>query len=99
LNTIKKIEDIIKLIDESIKEDSDLLLTWWNIIKNWYDKIVDDYRVILQNSWDWLAKYQSELIEKTWIWWFCFKTNFSKFIKIYNFKIKGIWTKVFRSSK
>jgi len=67
LNTIKKIEDIIKLIDESIKEDSDLLLTWWNIIKNWYDKIVDDYRVILQNSWDWLAKYQSELIEKTWI--------------------------------
>lgn len=65
MNTIKKIEEIIKLIDESIKEDSDLLLTWWNIIKTWYDKTVDEYRIVLQNSWEWLAAYQNELIEQT----------------------------------
>jgi len=67
LDTIKKIENIISLIDNSIKEDPDLLLTWWNIIKTWYDKIVDEYRIILENSWEWLATYQSELINQTGI--------------------------------
>jgi len=55
------------LIDESIKEDADLLLTWWNIIKSDFDEKVKKYRDVLENSWEWLVEYQQKLIEETWI--------------------------------
>ena len=64
---MQKIQNIINLIDESIKEDADLLLTWWNIIKSDFDDQVKKYRDILENSWEWLVDYQQKLITETWI--------------------------------
>ena len=64
---MKEIKNIIDLIDRSIKEEPELLLTWGNIIKDSYDEKVDEYRNILNNSKNWLWEYQKILIEKTWI--------------------------------
>jgi len=64
---MEKIKQIIELIDSSIKEDADLLLTGGNIIKTEYDEKVKEYRNILENSWEWLVEYQQKLIEQTWI--------------------------------
>ncbi len=61
---MEKIKQIIDLIDSSIKEDADLLLTGGNIIKSEYDEKVREYREILENSWEWLVKYQQKLIEE-----------------------------------
>ena len=64
---MQKIKNIINLIDKAIKEEPDLLLTGGNIIKDGYDKEVDEFRDILNNSKNWLAEYQKWLIEKTWV--------------------------------
>ena len=64
---MQNIGKIIDLISKSIKDDPELLLTQWGIIKDNYDSKVDEYRDILNNSKDWLAEYQARLIEKTWI--------------------------------
>lgn len=64
---MKKIKDIIDLIDRAIKDEPEVLLTWGNIIKDSYDKQVDEYRCILNNSKNWLWEYQKSLSEKTWI--------------------------------
>jgi len=64
---LKKIQNIINLIDKAIKEEPELLLTWGNIIKDWYDKKVDEYRNTLNTSKDWLVNYQKELVDQTWI--------------------------------
>ena len=64
---MKKIQNIINLIDKAIKEEPELLLTWGNIIKDWYDKKVDEYRNTLNTSKDWLVNYQKELVDQTWI--------------------------------
>ena len=64
---MKKIKDIIDLIEKSIKDEPELLLTLGNIIKDSYDEQVDEYRDILNNSKGWLWEYQKNLVEKTWI--------------------------------
>ena len=64
---MQKIQDIIDLIDKSIKDEPELLLTGWNIIKDWFDNQVDEYRDILNNSKDWLSEYQKQLAGQTWI--------------------------------
>ncbi len=64
---LQKIQNIIDLIDKAIKDEPELLLTGGWIVKDWFDEKVDEYRDILQNSKDWLADYQAELAEKTWI--------------------------------
>lgn len=64
---MKKIKDIIDLIDRAIKDDPELLLTGGNIIKDSYDSKIDEYRDILNNSKNWLWNYQKDLSEKTWI--------------------------------
>ncbi len=64
---MKRIKNIIDLIDKAIKDEPDIALTWWNIIKDSYDSKVDEYRNILNNSKDWLWNYQKKLIQKTWI--------------------------------
>ena len=58
-----------KDLDEAIKEDAENTITSWWIIKDWYDSTVDEYRNIVNNSKDWLAKYQAKLISDTWISW------------------------------
>lgn len=64
---MQKIQNIINLIDRAIKDDPELLLTGWNIIKGGFDEKVDEYRNILNNSKDWFWNYQNELSKKTWI--------------------------------
>lgn len=62
-----EIENIIELLEKSIKENWENSLTSWEIIADGYDSIVDDYRNILNNSKDWLTSYQSRLINETQI--------------------------------
>ena len=64
---MKNIENIIKLLDESIKEDAELNIMWWWIISDWYDNDVDYYRSIIESSQDWLTNYQKELTTKYWL--------------------------------
>jgi len=64
---MQDILSIIDLIDKSIKIDGENLITWWNIIKDWYDTEIDKIRDRISNSRDWLANYQSSLIEQTQI--------------------------------
>jgi DNA mismatch repair protein MutS len=62
---MQKIQNIIDLIEKSIKEDPEILLTTGNIIKDNYDEKVDEYRKILTNSKNWLAEYQAKLMQET----------------------------------
>lgn len=62
-----KIREIINLIDSAIKDEPNHLITAWNIIKSWFNNEVDEYRNLVEHSQDWLANYQSELINKTWL--------------------------------
>lgn len=62
---MQEIKDIINLIEASIKEDPNNLITWWNIIKSWFDSEIDEIRWLVENSQQWLASYQSKLIEDT----------------------------------
>ena len=64
---MQEIKEVIDLIDSAIKDDPELLLTQGNIIKDGYDKQVDEYREILNNSETWLKKYQEKLMQNTWI--------------------------------
>lgn len=65
---MQDIINIIDLIEKSIKETPENLITWWNIIKDWFNDEIDKIRDRINNSREWLAKYQSRLIEETWIW-------------------------------
>ncbi len=64
---MKNIKNIIKLIDDAIKEDAELNIMWWWIIKDWYNKDVDFFSDIISNSNNWLAEYQLNLSTKYWI--------------------------------
>ena len=64
---MKNIKNIIQLIDDAIKEDAELNIMWWWIIKNWYNKDVDFFSDIISNSNNWLAEYQLNLSTKYWI--------------------------------
>ncbi len=88
---MQEIQKIIDLLDKSIKEDPNNLITWWEIIKDWYDEKVDEYREIINNSKNWLLNYQMSLQEQTgisnlkikytWALWYFIevsKTNVSK---------------------
>lgn len=62
-----EIENIIDLLEKSIKENPENSLTSWEIIADGYDSIVDSYRDTLNNSKDWLVAYQSRLVNETQI--------------------------------
>ena len=64
---MKSLQKIIDILDASIKEDWEHILTSGNIIKDWYDRDVDAYRNVVQTWKYWLAWYQNKLIESTWI--------------------------------
>ncbi len=89
---MQKIKEIIELIDLVLKEDAENALTSWNIINDSYDEKVDEYRDIIYNSKDWLSSYQSELINKTWIWWLKIKFTSASwyFIEITKSNLKNI---------
>lgn len=62
---MKEIQDIITLLESSIKSD------WWdnitqgNIIKIGYDAEIDQYQSTISESHKWLSEYQSMLITQT----------------------------------
>lgn len=64
---MKSLQHIIDILDASIKEDWESILTSGNIINDWYDAKVDWYRKVVQTWKDWLSEYQKRLIEETWI--------------------------------
>ena len=64
---MEKIQKVIDLIDSAIKPDADALITGWNIIADWYNSEVDEYRQKIQTSNQWLAEYQAKLIQQTGI--------------------------------
>jgi len=66
---LQDIKNIINLLNLSIKEDSENSLTSGWIIKDNYDKQIDEYRKLINNSNDWLVDYQSKLILETNIAW------------------------------
>ncbi len=64
---MQDIINIISLIEKSIKEDGENLITSGNIIKDWFNIEIDKIRDRINNSREWLANYQSRLINETWI--------------------------------
>ena len=89
---MKNILNIIKLLDKSIKEDPADNLTSWEIIADFYDEKVDEYRKIISTANDWLAKYQAKLITEnnistlkikyTWPSWYFIEIPKSQVSKI-----------------
>lgn len=65
---MQDIINIIDLIEKSIKEDGENLITWGNIIRDWYSEEIDKVRDRINNSREWLSNYQSKLINDTGIW-------------------------------
>jgi DNA mismatch repair protein MutS len=64
---MQELKELIKIIDDSIKEDPSVLITWGNIIKDGYDEEIDEIRNIIKNSKDWLSLYQKKIIDDTGI--------------------------------
>lgn len=64
---MEELKKIINLLEESIKENPENLLTAWEIIADNYDEKVDEYRSTLNNSKDWLVAYQARLAQETGI--------------------------------
>lgn len=64
---MQELKNIIKLIDDSIKNDANNLIMFWWIIKDWFDNEVDELRNLVNNSNEWLNDYTQKLINDTWI--------------------------------
>lgn len=64
---MQDVQKIIDLIDSAIKTDANQLITEWNIIKDGYDKEVDELRNLVNHSHEWLNNYTQELITQTGI--------------------------------
>ncbi|MDP5039020.1 MAG: DNA mismatch repair protein MutS [Candidatus Gracilibacteria bacterium] len=64
---MKELQDLIDLIDNSIKEDSSNLITGGNIIKDGYNQEIDELRIFIKNSHNWLNEYTKSLINSTGI--------------------------------
>ncbi len=58
---MEDIKNIIKLIDDAIKDDAELNIMWWEIINDDFDEKIDHYRWLVKNSNDWLTNYQAKL--------------------------------------
>ena len=77
---IEEIKNIINIIDNSIQNEPNQNITGGNIIKDWFDEKIDEYRKVIINWKDFIANYQSELssqtginnlkIKYTNIWWY-----------------------------
>ncbi len=89
---MQKIVEIIDLIENSIKEDGENIITAWNIIKDNFSEKIDNIRKKIKNSKDWLASYQSKLIIETWIsnLRIKFTNNIWYFVEVSNSQTKNI---------
>lgn len=64
---MQEILNIIDLIDKSIKFNPENSITAWEIIADWYDEQVDDYRTAINSSQEWLINYQNKVSQETGI--------------------------------
>lgn len=64
---MKVLNKLIDLIEQSIDENADNILSNGNIIAPWYKEDVDEYREVLQKWHEWISTYKQELIDITWI--------------------------------
>lgn len=64
---MQKILELINLLDNSIQEDPNQMITAGWIIKDNYNDEVDSYREIINNSKKWLWWYQEKLIQESGI--------------------------------
>lgn len=101
---MKNILEIIDLLEKSIKDFPSDSLTAWDIIKDGFDKKVDDYKNIIENANDWLVNYQSKVssennisnlkIKYTWQAWYFIeipKSQDSKIPEYFIFKQSLVW--------
>jgi len=61
---MKFLDDIINLVDLSIKEDAENLITMGNIIKDGYSEDIDADRVLIAEAHVWISQYQKKLSEQ-----------------------------------
>lgn len=59
---MQKLKNIIELLDKSIHDEPNNLITQWNIIKNWFNNEIDEYRDFINTAHDWLNNYTKKLI-------------------------------------
>jgi len=64
---MQKILELINLLEDSIHDEPNQLITAGWIIKDGYDSEIDNFRDIISNGKDWLTSYQQELIHISWI--------------------------------
>ena len=64
---MQKILELINLLEDSIHDEPNQLITAGWIIKDGYDSEIDNFRDIISNGKDWLTSYQQELIDISWI--------------------------------
>lgn len=64
---MQELKNIIELLDKSIHDEPNNLITQWNIIKNWFNNEIDEYRDFINNAHDWLNNYTKKLIDETLI--------------------------------
>lgn len=62
---MQELKNIIELLDKSIKDEPNNLVTQWWIIKDGYDTQIDEYRDFIANSHEWLNNYTKKLISDT----------------------------------
>lgn len=63
---MEKINDLIKILDEALAWEQEFLKTWI-MFKSWFDEKLDEYRLIVENSNEFLENYTKNLIQKTGI--------------------------------
>ncbi len=86
------LDEIISLIENSIRDDAEQLITWWNIIKDWFSAEIDADKEIVTQGHFWISQYQKTLIELTHIssLKIKFTQNFWYFIEIQKSHISKI---------
>jgi DNA mismatch repair protein MutS len=64
-DNLKELDELVKLIDGSINEDTHLQTEGKSIIKQGYDKQLDELREIMNNGEAWLENFQRKERERT----------------------------------
>lgn len=102
---MENILKIIDLLEKSIKEDPSDNLTSWEIIAEWFDEKVDEYRKIIENANSWLTEYQAKIsmennisnlkIKYTWQSWYFIeipKSQINKIPEYFIYKQTLVWS-------
>ncbi len=64
IDSLDNFDDVIDLIENSIKEDPPTTITEGGVIKKGYNEQIDEYRDILENGKDWIIQLEEQEKEK-----------------------------------